>query len=246
LNTTLDYNLLPKDKTFGQLIFPYALPYFAYVGIGGLLSGLMPIEVVGALKILVVSALLWIFRKEYHLGPNLTARQIPIAIGAGVIATLLWIVALRFSLALPFWKSQLAVSDTLAPSHWQWILRAIGSILLVPIFEELLCRAYLGEYFFNVPKGRGGFSTRLGQVLDLFPQALIKPPLSALAILGPTLFFTVGHNLSAWPAAILYFLFTSWVYQKTRSFRICIIIHAFANLSIALLVLWLPDMRYLW
>lgn len=240
------YSLLPMDKTFGQLFLPFALPYFAYVALGSLPSRLLPAEAAGSLRLLLVAALLWTFRKQYRLGPPLTPRLVLVAAGAGIAATAIWILALRFSLALPFWRSHLGETPASGSSLFLWGLRALSSGLLVPFFEELFCRAYLGEFFHQVPEGAGSLTSRLGQRWDHYPEPIPGPPLSAFSIAGSTVFFTLGHDLAAWAAAILYFLFTSWIYARTRSFRVCIIIHAIANASIALLVLLVPDMRFLW
>jgi len=242
----VDYRLLPMDKTFGQLLVPFALPYFTYVALGALPPRFIPAEVAGSLRLVLVAALLWIFRRQYRLGPPLTPRLLFIAVGAGLAATAIWILALRFSLALPFWRDHLDEAPASGSTRFPWSLRAAGSVLLVPLFEELFCRAYLGEYFHQVPEGAGSFTSRLAQRWDHYPEPPPTPPLSALSIFGCTAVFTLGHDLSSWVAASLYFLFTTWIYARTRSFGVCMIIHAIANLSIALLVLWAPDMRFLW
>ncbi len=240
------YPLLPMDRTLGQLFFPFALPYLAYVGLGALSPGLFSVQITGMLRLLIVTALLWRFRKHYHFGPPLTLRQTTIAFGACLAATGIWIVALRFSLAMPFWSSQLLESHAAVGLSLPWMLRAVGSTLLVPIFEELFCRAYLGEFFHFTRTGAEGFSSRLAQRWDDSAQPSYGPSLSRLSIIGSTLLFALGHDMSAWPAAVLYFLFTTWVYAKTRSFRVCILIHAIANLIIAGLVLARPEMGFLW
>ena len=38
-----------------------------------------------------------------------------------------------------------------------------------------------------------------------------------------------------YPAAIAYFLFTTWVYKRTGSLWVCILIHGLTNLAIAIL-----------
>jgi hypothetical protein len=241
-----DCRLLPMDRTFGQILVPFALPYFAYVGLGALHTRFVPPEAVGILRFLLVAAILWLFRKQYRFGPALTPRLVLIALGAGLAATAVWVLALRFSLALPFWRSHLVESPASGASQLTWLLRAASSTLLVPIFEELFCRAYLGEFFHQVPQGAGSFTSRLAQRWDHYPEPIPGPPLSVLSVAGCTLLFALGHDVSAWAAAILYFLFTTWVYARTKSFRVCVIIHAVANLAIALMVLRLPDMRFLW
>ena len=168
---------------------------------------------------------------------------------AAVAALAIWVLAYRFSLALPWWRSRLHPGDGGPPDLVPWLLRAAGSTLLVPVFEELLCRAYLGELLFGLSKDRsgpGGISARLGRRFDSNPVPLSAPPLSAYSVIGAAVLFSLGHDASQWIPAMSYFFFTSWVYSRTRSFRICILMHGLVNLAIAGLVLAFPDLHYLW
>jgi membrane protease YdiL (CAAX protease family) len=244
-----DAGLLPMDRTFGRLFPVFALPYAAYVSLGALPASLIAPEAAGALRFLIVIALLWLFRKNFRFGPPLTPRLILIGFAAGLAATALWVLA-RFSPAYSFSfspSSPLSPDEAPAfPSLAAWALRAASSVLLVPIFEELFCRAYLGEFLYRVPEGAGSFMTRLTHRWDDYPEPLPGPPLSALSVMGCTVFFALGHDASAWAAAALYFGFTSWVYARTRSFGVCVMVHAMANFAIAALVLWKPAMGFLW
>jgi hypothetical protein len=65
-------------------------------------------------------------------------------------------------------------------------------------------------------------------------------------VIGSTALFTLGHNMSAWLPAVLWFGFTTWVYARTRSFRVCILMHALTNLAIAIAVVKYPGLRFLW
>ena len=193
----------------------------------------------GCLRLAVVAVLLWMFRKSYRFGPKLSPRLLLIGAAASVAALAIWVLAYRFSLALPWWHVRLQPPDAAHPDLVPWLLRAAGSTLLVPIFEELLCRAYLGELLFGLSKDRsgpGGISARLGNRLDAKPVPLSAPPLSAYAVVGAAVLFSLGHDASEWIPAMAYFLFTSWVYFKTRSFRVCILVHGLVNLAIAGLV----------
>ena len=203
----------------------------------------------GLIRLVVVAGLLWHFRKSYRLGPGLTPGQCFTALAASVAALAIWVLAYRFSLALPWWRAHLYPADAARPELIPWLLRAAGSTLLVPFFEELFCRAYLGEFLFGLSKDRsgpGGISARLGKRMDEKPMPLPAPPLSGYAVAGSAVLFSLGHDASAWIPAMLYFLFTSWVYFKTRSFRICVLMHGLVNLAIAGLVFAFPDLRFLW
>jgi CAAX protease family protein len=244
-----DYSLLPADRSFAQAVPAFLFPYVAYVGLGSLSPGLMGPSAAGLIRLVVVAGLLWLFRKNYRLGPKLTPRQGFFALAASALALAIWVLAYRFSLALPWWRSLLYPENAARPDLIPWVLRAAGSTLWVPLFEELFCRAYLGELLFGLSKDRGGpggISARLGRRMDARPAPLSAPPLSTYAVIGSAVLFSLGHDASAWIPAMLYFLFTSWVYLKTRSFRVCILVHGLVNLAIAGLVFAFPDLRFLW
>lgn len=255
-----DYSLLPRDAGFAQSLPAFLFPYAAYVGLGSVPSAWLGAGILAALRFAVVAGLLWYFRKRYRFGPPLTFRLILIAFGGAMAALALWILAYRFSLALPWWRAHLASAAATGLTKEYWVGRAVNSALLVPIFEELLCRAYVPEFLQGLPgvspadSHRTGavpslasrLASRLGDRLDERPEALSAPPLSRFAILGATAIFTMGHDLSAWPAAVLYYLFTTWLYARTRSFRVCMVVHGLVNLAIAGLVPASPAMRFLW
>lgn len=243
---TADFSLLPKEETFSGLLLPFLLPYAAYVGLGAMPGGILSPEALGLARFLIVAALLWHFRKQYRFGTRLTPRLLVISAVGAVAALVLWVVSYRLSLALPWWRAHLAAAEAARPSMAYWAGRAVNSALLVPLFEELFCRAYLTELLFGVPKGPGGFTSRLGRRIDEYPVPLPAPALSFFSIAAVTALFALGHDMSAWIPAVLYFGFTSWIYAKTRSFLVCVLIHGLVNLAIALLVLFRPEMRFLW
>ena len=220
------------------------------MGLGSVPPSLLSPEAAGALRFAVVAALLWSCRKQYRFGPRPGPRRLPmgllIAVAAAAAAFSLWVVSYRFSLALPWWRPHLAAAESARPSTAYWILRTLNSGLLVPVFEELFCRAYLSELFIGASAGAGGFFRGLGLRMDAFPRPLAAPPLSAASVIGATAVFTLGHDISAWIPAALYFGFTTWLYARTRSFRLCIAVHALTNLAIAGVVWRHPEMRFLW
>jgi membrane protease YdiL (CAAX protease family) len=72
------------------------------------------------------------------------------------------------------------------------------------------------------------------------------PPAQGRAAWGCALIFTLGHGMTAWPAAFAYFTLTTVFYRRTRSFRACVMVHGLVNLGIAILVRTVPGMRFLW
>lgn len=241
-----DYGLLPRDRSFAQSLPAFLIPFVAYVALPALLGRFLSPEASEAARFAVVASLLWFFRKDYRFGPALTGRQFALGAAAALAAIGLWILCYRLALALPWWRPQLASAAAAQPSDLYWLGRTLNSVLLVPVFEELFCRAWLGEMLYGVPKGPGSYTARLGNRMDDHPVALSAPPLSCAAVIGCTLVFAAGHNLSAWAAAAVYFLFTTWLYRKTGSFRACVLVHALVNLGLAALVRLGPEWRYLW
>lgn len=241
-----DLGLLPRDRSFAQSLPAFLIPYVAYVGLPSVLGRLLAAEASEALRFAVVAALLWWFRKSFRFGPALSAHQVGIAAVTAVAALSLWVLCYRLALSLPWLRPHLASAAAAQPSEAYWVVRAMNSVLLVPLFEELFCRAWMGELLHGLPSGPEGFSARMGRRMDDHPIALVAPPVSRAAVIGSTLFFMAGHNLSSWLAAAVYFLFTTWVYRRTGSFRVCVLVHGLVNLGVAALVRLGPDMRFLW
>lgn len=244
--TPVEYSLLPEDRSFASLLPAFLFPYIAYVGLGSLPADLIGTDEAGLLRFGVVALLLTLFRKHYRFGAALTPRLILIALAASLGSFALWVASYRLSLALPWWHARLAGAESARPSSVYWVFRAVNSVLLVPVFEELFCRAYLSELFRELPRDAGGFFGSLSRRMDARPTALAAPPLSAASVIGSTLLFTLGHDVSAWIPAALYFAFTTWLYARTRSFALCVLVHALTNLAIAGAVLQGAAMQFLW
>jgi membrane protease YdiL (CAAX protease family) len=90
-----------------------------------------------------------------------------------------------------------------------------------------------------------GLIDALWETLEQHPERLSALPLSIFAVTGASLVFAAGHHAYEYPAAVAYFLFTTWVYKKTRSLWVCILIHGLTNLAIATLVR-VYGMTWLW
>jgi len=227
--TSPDYGLLPRDRTFSRLLPAFALPYFAYVA----LAAVPQAEIRATLQLLAVGTLLLFFRRDYRFGSALTARAIPWILAGTVFACALWVVSLRLCLELPWWRQRPAAAPEFSALYLA--LRGLNSALLVPVFEELLCRVYIPEFL------SAGWDA-----LGRKPQALSAPPVRLAALAGATIFFASGHAGPAFLPATVYFLFTSWVYARTRSFRTVMAIHALVNLVIAVLAGSRSELRFLW
>lgn len=235
-----DFSLLPKDRSFRDLLLPFLLPYLAYVGLGGLLPGILGPDLTQVVRFLAVGGLLLRFRRDYAFGPRLMPAQALLAAAAAAAATLLWVAMLRFDLSLPFWKDRLAAADAADFSLLYFVMRALNSVLLVPVLEEIFMRVYVQEAALApVPGEDAG-------VLDRRPRPLSSPPLAARALAVATVFFSLGHDLPSLAPAAAYYLLTSALYAWTRNFRACMLAHALTNLALAALVWLRPDCRFLW
>ena len=59
------------------------------------------------------------------------------------------------------------------------------------------------------------------------------------------MFFPPATRPHEYLSAVLYFLFTTWLYKKTGSLWVCILIHSLTNLVIAMMVRY-AGMAWLW
>ena len=246
MDATPDYGLLPRGRTFAQSLPAFLVPYFAYAALASAPHRFLPMAAAEGLRFAVVLLLMLAFRRAYRFGPPLSARQAAAAAGMGLAGLAIWVLLYRSALALPVFRPALASAAATDPGPAYVVLRALNSVLLVPVFEELFCRAYAGEYLAGLRAKAGGLSARLFARMEEMPMPLSAPPTDRLAAGGSALIFMLGHGLAAWPAALGYFAVTTALYRRTRSFRACVLAHGLANLGVALLAHAGPGMRYLW
>lgn len=232
------FSLLPLQRTFRQLLIPFAGPYFLYVAVEAVPIPFLNPMAKQAFKLVLVSLCMLYFRHAYTFGQW---KRMDV-----------WLTGLAWSpLALAVWvlpmlwlRSPSASTDVSMP---YLILRGINSVVLVALFEELFIRAYLMEWFYLAQNRR----SHTGRIDDLFtvfedrPQTLFALPLNRMSLVLTTLVFTVGHDLSEYLSALFYFSLTNWIYYRTRNFALCILVHALTNLYITILVYW-GTMTFLW
>lgn len=242
-----DYGLLPRDRTFSGSLPAFLFPYLAYVALADLPHRFLPPAWAETVRFATVGLLLFRYRRRYRLGPPLTWGGAGAACAAAAAGLIAWILLYRASLALPIaaFRETAALAAAADPGPGYVLMRTLDSALLVPFFEELFCRAYIGELLAGLPS-RGSFSSRLGRRMEDRPGPLAEPPARGRAAWGAALVFTAGHAAAAWPAALAYFALTTVYYRRTRSFRGCILIHGLVNLAIAGLAQTGPGMRFLW
>jgi len=223
---------------------PYVLPMAVYMAFLTMQSStnllwLYPV------KVLVVAALLWWFRREYI---ELRPAWSWLGIAVGLLAIVFWI-----ALDSYYWKTseaQLAFErwisgvmkwpaptgglsapfdpTTITPLLLRYgfiTCRVAGAVLVVPVMEELFWRAFairwlVDENFQSVPVGRFTWSS--------------------FAI--TTVFFGLEHD--QWLVGLICGALYNWLLYRTRSVWACIIAHAVSNAALAAWVLSRGDWKF--
>ncbi len=197
------------------------------------------------LKVLAVAGVLWWFRNHYvELQPGGAGLAMPragLAVGIGLVAIALWIAGDPYypkidelMFRCESWLSPLlhspppkvAAGPVFDPTLIQpvairlafLVARVAGAVLVVPVMEELVGRAFLirwvdQEDFQAVPVGV--FSWR------------------AFAI--TVALFGAEHN--QWLAGLICGALYNWLLRRTRSLPACILAHAISNAALAAWVL---------
>lgn len=266
------FSKLPPDRTFGQLLVPFLAPYVLYTGLASLFPAASGQAWLQGVKLAAVGLALAAFWKQYRFG-RLQARHFWLAGLAAPCATLLWvgpacawqifvrgmppaaaghISAAGFGLRLVNSVLLVAVFEELLLRVYfmEWAFqadanrRAQGTL---PTGSRGGSGGTARPCADCPPAGRGrrSFFQALVETLDEKPAPCTGLPLSLASVAFTTVLFTAGHAFSEYPSAVLYFSFTNWVYRRTGSLWVCILIHAWTNLLIALLVQF-GGMRFLW
>lgn len=237
--------LLSGDRSFYGLLLPFFAPYLIYVALSSIPETIVPVETAQGIKMLATGAALLYFRKSYRFG-SLKPLHGLIAILALPVALAVWIGP--FYALKMFGITDVITAVGLQPfsllSFW---LRVINSTVLVAVFEELFMRVYVMGWFYQAGLQRQakGLIGSISDTLDQHPAPLATLPLSTFSVVGTTLAFTAGHQTHEYLSAVLYFLFTTWLYKKSGSLWVCIIIHGLTNLAIAILARY-GEMGWLW
>jgi hypothetical protein len=220
----------PETPVNRDLLLPYGIPYFAYVGIAALSQDRLPVEVNYILKLLIVPALLyWAWRWYTPVtGPKKISGSIIYGIVAGLIGLALWLLFM-----MPFVDIK---GD--AWSGWGFILRLMSASLVVPVFEEYFIRGYIlraaWQWDVNrVKKLKGSLLATLDKdsINDVEPGTW-----SYMAVGISTLAFTLGHTTIEWPAAIVYSLLMSGLWIVRKDLLSCMVAHGVTNFGLALYV----------
>ena len=188
--------------------------------------------------------LLW-FGRQYRFG-RLTPAHGMAALAGLPVALVCWIGPF-YLLAVMGIGDVTGSVTTGTHSALYFYLRLVNSVFLVAIFEELFIRVYVMGWLFQAGtlRAKKGLVGSVLDTLEHYPKCLAMLPLSLFSVVGAAVVFAVGHQWYEYLSAVLYFLFTTWLYKKTGSLWVCILIHGLTNLSIGLLVRF-AGMGWLW
>jgi len=214
-----------------DLLLPYGVPYFAYVGIAVLSHDRIPVEISYILKIIIVPCLLYWAWKWYApiIGPKKKAGSVLYGTVFGIAGFAIWCL-----LMAPF----IDVTD----EPWSgsgFILRLLSASLIVPVFEELFIRGYIFRVALQWDTNRRGNNlvSALNETLDSNYINDVKPGAWSFAAIGiSTIAFTAGHILIEWPAAVAYSILISILWIIRKDLLSCMVAHGTTNLILALYV----------
>lgn len=221
--------LPPPNRSNRRLLWPYALPYAAYVGIAALPGEWLAREASYALRIAATGGLLLVaWRSLMPLrGPRSPVASVGIGLAVGLLATALWIAML-----------QPLVGRGGEPwGDRAFLLRLVASGTLVPVFEELLMRGYVLGVAVQWDLARQARERDpLGRALDRSFHDLAPGAATPIAVAISSLVFAAGHAVEEYPAAFAYGLIMAALWVVRRDLISCVSAHAATNVALALYV----------
>jgi len=210
--------------------FPFVAPFALFMGLLYLRQNFPQHSwwLYGVCSLLVLGLLLWL-RPRYR-GQDPAPPRVRDSVLLGLGAIVLWI-------ALDPWMPRTAARDNtfpfatafeigFVPGILSIAFRIFGAVLVVPIVEELFWRGFL-------------MRTIIKPEFEEVPLGTFQP----LSFYITTVAFAMVHV--EFGSATLFALIAGWWFCKTKSLRAVIILHAAANLGLALYVL-LTKNWFLW
>lgn len=215
--------------------FPYShtLPFFLYLIFLGIEQGLGSLQSAGhawiagwdlrwvyPIKVALIGALLWRFRRSYLELQSFGAvagQHWLYALLAGVAVFVLWI-NLDFGWAMLSSNSN-GFNPTMVDGAIDWRLalpRLLGAALVVPLMEELFWRSFFMRW------------------LDHQDFQVLKPAqVSLRAFLATSVIFGFEHQM--WFAGIIAGLVYGWLYMRSGKLWVAVVAHGVTN---GLLGIW--------
>lgn len=237
--------LLDPDKRFSSLLLPYVLPYIVYVAFSNIPETILGPEAAQAAKLATTGITLWFFRKVYWFGP-FRIRHVMVALLGFPVVLLAWIGPFYLLSAAGLYDMAYQNGNA-SVSNGYLALRLLNSVVLVALFEELFMRVYVMGWLYQTYQQirQKGFVASLLDTFDQYPMKLTRLPLNRFSVIVTALLFAAGHSPGEYLSALSYFLFTTWLFYKSSSLWVCILIHALTNLAIGLLAHY-GAMGWLW
>jgi len=184
-----------------------------------------------AIKIAVVSAMLWACRSTFRdLAPRPGPGGLALSAGVGVLVTALWV---GLDGRFPTFGSAGARAafdpNDLSPSARFGFLavRFAGLVLIVPLMEELFWRSFVVRYVIDPDHFR---KVAIGRV-------------TPLAAVVTAVLFAFEHP-AEWLPALLTGGLWAWLLLRTRSVSACFVSHAVANLGLGAYVMTTGSWRF--
>jgi CAAX prenyl protease-like protein len=191
------------------------------VGLGLINSELTTLYYLYPIKALTIGCLLYRFRKHYHELSVKDFANIPAtlsAVGAGLLVFALWI---RMDWSLGVAGGPQGFNPTLLSGQTTQVamtfFRIAGTVLVVPLMEELFWRSFLIRY-----------------IIDKNFDSISMGTFTWTSFLLTVVLFGLEHNFIL--AGIMAGVFYNIVLYKTRSLAQCVLSHAVTNLALALYV----------
>lgn len=214
-----------------DLLLPYGVPYFVYVGIAAIGQDRISHEISYILKIIIVPVLLFWAWKWYVpvTGPRKPVGSVIYGVVFGLLGLVIWLL-----LMAPF------VDITGEP--WAgnaFLLRLLAASFIVPVFEEYFIRGYIfrAAYQWYEIRKSGQSDSAIHEMLDNRSIDEVSPGAwSVAAIIVSTIAFTAGHLTVEWPAAIAYSILMSILWIVRKDLLSCMVAHGVTNFALAFYV----------
>jgi uncharacterized protein len=178
-----------------------------------------------AIKIAIVGVVCWLCRSTWRdLRPWPGVQSLGLAVGSGLLVTLLWVGLDGWYPVFGDVGSRAAFNPYVLSSpmaRWTFLVfRMVGLVLIVPFFEELFWRSFVVRWIIDP---------------DHFPDVPIgKVTLMAGAVTAAL--FALEHPAEWLPALLTGALWAGLLHQ-TKSVSACFVSHAVANLGLGIYVL---------
>jgi hypothetical protein len=213
-----------------NVLFPYVLPYFLYVGVLSIPETTLPRAWTYALALVASgAAIAWGWRWTLALtGPKSPLGSVLAGIAGGVAGTALWIL-----IKSPFYE---AGGDPYPAANF-WA-RLVASATVVPIFEERLFRGLvlLGAVQWDQAR-RAGSKDPLGDALhERSIRDLPRGSWTPAAVAISTIAFAAGHAPGEWAAAAAYGLLMVGLWVWRKDLLSCVVAHGVTNATLGLWV----------